>query len=224
MGVGARGGKTRWGNGPHGLGIHQGAAQIELAGHGDGAQNRLPGAVARLFAIDRDPLVGRRLAADLRLNVQQDLIEPVGVELGQQPGEGGLAGGRKTALGRGANAQGPALVLGQAPGQLGQIFLPPRGIAEQRQQHQCGQRPDRIGFDPVAIFGERFEVFGQGAEVLALVIAAGPGFLLHRGQRRFELLGLETAPGVGEQFAPRTLATRTEGHFEVRFCLFTYHL
>lgn len=37
-----------------GLGVHQGAAQIKLTGHGDGAEHRLPGAVVGLLAIDHD--------------------------------------------------------------------------------------------------------------------------------------------------------------------------
>ena len=37
-----------------GLGVHQGAAQIELAGHGDGAQDRDARAVAGFFAINGD--------------------------------------------------------------------------------------------------------------------------------------------------------------------------
>ena len=32
-------------------------------------------------------------------------------------------------------------------------------IAQHRQEHQRHQRPDRIGFDPAAIFGQRIEVF-----------------------------------------------------------------
>jgi hypothetical protein len=50
----------------------------------------------------------------LGLNLQEHRVEPAGVELGQQAREGGLAGGGKTALGVGANAQGAALDLDEA--------------------------------------------------------------------------------------------------------------
>jgi hypothetical protein len=53
-----------------GLGIDQRAAQVKLAGHGDGTEDGLAGAVAGLLAVDGDQLIGRRLTAHLSLNLQ----------------------------------------------------------------------------------------------------------------------------------------------------------
>ena len=91
-------------------------------------------------------------------------------------------------------------MLGQTPGQLGQVFLPPRGIAKDGQAHQRRQRPAGRGFDPVAILGPPFEMGGARADLPALGIAAGPRLFLHRGPGRFAVLGLPGAPGVGDQF------------------------
>jgi hypothetical protein len=51
--------------------------------------------------------------------------------------------------------------------------------------------------------GQHLERCGEGSDIAALVIAAGPGLFLHRGQRRFEMLGLERAASLGDQFADK---------------------
>ena len=122
-----------------------------------------------------------------------ELLEPAGTE--------GLTGDGKAAVRVGTNPQGAALGLGEAAGELGQVFLAPRGIAEQGQEHQRHQRADRIGFDSAPIVGQRLELFGEGLEILALGIAAGAGLFFHGGQRGLEVFGLETAAGLGNQFA-----------------------
>ena len=63
-----------------GLGIHQRAAQVELAGHGDGREDGIAGAVAGFLAVDRDQFIGRGVPAHLSLDLQQDLVEPPGVQ------------------------------------------------------------------------------------------------------------------------------------------------
>jgi hypothetical protein len=124
-----------------GFGIDQRAAQIELAGHRDGGQHRVAGAMGGFLAFHHDQLTGRRLAAHLGLKVQQDLIEFCGFQAGPQAGERGRAGGREPALGIGADAQGAALVLRQVLGQLGQVFLPARRITQPGQEPQRYQTP-----------------------------------------------------------------------------------
>ena len=63
-----------------GLGVDQRATQIKLAGHGNGTEDGVPGAVAGLFAIDRDQFIGRGLATHLDLDIQQDLVKPLGIQ------------------------------------------------------------------------------------------------------------------------------------------------
>src|ERR1039457_5161488 len=48
-----------------GLGVHQGAAQIKLAGHGDGTEHRIPGAVVGLLAIHHDQILAGWTTAHL---------------------------------------------------------------------------------------------------------------------------------------------------------------
>jgi hypothetical protein len=63
-----------------GLGVDQRAAQVKLAGHGDGGEEGVTGAMARLLAVDRDQFLGRGVSAHLGLDLQQDLVEPPGIQ------------------------------------------------------------------------------------------------------------------------------------------------
>ena len=58
-----------------GLGVDHGAAQVILAGHADGGEDARTAAVVGLFAIQGDQLLLGCWAAQLLLNLQQDLLE-----------------------------------------------------------------------------------------------------------------------------------------------------
>jgi len=93
-----------------GLGVHDGAAQVILAGHAVGGEHALAAAMFGLLAIQGDQFVfGGRTAQPL-LNGQQSLLEFSALNLLDQPPEGGLAGSRVAPVAF-ANTQGAPLSL-----------------------------------------------------------------------------------------------------------------
>jgi hypothetical protein len=58
-----------------GLRIDHGAAEIMLAGDGDGAEHVVAAGVARLLAIEHDEFFGRRRAAHLGLELEHDAFD-----------------------------------------------------------------------------------------------------------------------------------------------------
>ena len=75
-----------------GLGIHDRAGQVILAGHANSAQDGLAAPVFGFFAIQGDQLVFGRWAAQPLLHLQHDRFEPNAVNLLEQAAPGGLAG------------------------------------------------------------------------------------------------------------------------------------
>jgi hypothetical protein len=86
-----------------GLGVDHGAAQVILAGYADGGEDTVTAAMVGLFAIQGDQFLLGRWAAQLRLNLPQDLLEVGPVDFLQQAPKGRLAGSRVTPLAQ-ANA------------------------------------------------------------------------------------------------------------------------
>jgi hypothetical protein len=66
-----------------GFGVDQGAAQVKLAGHAYGGEDGVTRAVAGFLAIHGNQFIGGRFSTHLRLDSQQHLIEPAGVQSGQ---------------------------------------------------------------------------------------------------------------------------------------------
>src|SRR5271165_2517359 len=52
-----------------GLGVHDGAAQVVLAGHGDSGEHGMAAALARLFAVQNDQILNRSRPANLFLGL-----------------------------------------------------------------------------------------------------------------------------------------------------------
>jgi hypothetical protein len=74
--------------------------------------------VVGLFAIEADQLVLGRWAAQLLLNRQEALLQLLPADLLEQTPKSGRTGGRVATVAQ-ANAQGSALGLAQAAGELG---------------------------------------------------------------------------------------------------------
>lgn len=144
-----------------GLGVDPCTAHEELAWHGDRTQDGLAGSVAGLLAIHHDQLVDRDGAAHLGLDLQQSILEGLGIDLVQKAGEGRLAGGREGSVRTGADSHRTTLSLGEATRQLGQILLSAWGITEHGQQHEGRQCFWRIRLRPCPIVGQVLEVLGQ---------------------------------------------------------------
>ena len=95
-----------------GLLIHQGAAQIILAGHRHGREDAMAAAIMlELFAIYRYQLLFGGWATHLGLESQPRPIRRRGVHCLQGSGKSGLAGRGIPAVGPGTNAQRPTLRL-----------------------------------------------------------------------------------------------------------------
>lgn len=66
-----------------GLLVHDGAAQIVLAGRGHRREHGMATAVPRRFAVQHDEFFGRSGAADLGLHLQENLFQGRGVKVRQ---------------------------------------------------------------------------------------------------------------------------------------------
>ena len=88
-----------------GLGLHDRAAQVILAGHADGREDSLAATMLGFFAIQGDQFVLGGRPTELRLNVQDDLFQLGAIDLLLEAAEGRLAGGGVTALLVAANAK-----------------------------------------------------------------------------------------------------------------------
>src|SRR5271157_4157569 len=77
-----------------GLGVHQGAAQVMLAGNGDGGEHGMAAALARLFAVQDDEILNWSRPANLFLGLEKKLFQFVGVEVLHHAAKGRLAGSR----------------------------------------------------------------------------------------------------------------------------------
>ena len=129
----------------------------------------------------------------------EELLESACVHPCQEAGEGRLTGGREGNVRAGADSNGPALILGQAPHQLGQILLPAGSVAQHRQQNEGCQSLGRVGLRTRAVVGQVVEVLGQGSGFGLLVAGAGTGFLFHGGQSRFQVLGLKASSRIPDK-------------------------
>ena len=116
-----------------GLGVDHRAGQVILAGHTDGSEHALTAAVFGLFAVQGDQLVLGRWPAQLRLNLQQHLLQVRPIDLLQQTPKGWLAWGRVAALAL-ANAQSAALGLAEFAREFGQILRAAGRPAKHRQE------------------------------------------------------------------------------------------
>jgi hypothetical protein len=154
-------------------------------------------------------------AAHLGLNVQKYLVEPLRVQAAQAAGEGGLRGRGEIAVGVGANAQRAALVLGEAAGQFDEVFLAAGRVAQQGQEQERDQRPERIGFHAGAVFGQGLEVLGEGADFGDLEITAGAGLTLDVSEGRLEVFGLQRAASVLDQRAHEEALGLIMGHIVI---------
>jgi hypothetical protein len=118
-----------------GLGVHQGTAQIELAGDANRAQDRVARAGVGFLAVHDDQLLLGRAAPHFWLYLPEHRVDLAPSGLFKEAREGGLAGGGKAALRIAPEAHRAALGLGQAAGELGPIFWSARSLAQQGQQH-----------------------------------------------------------------------------------------
>jgi hypothetical protein len=81
------------------------------------------------------------------LDTQQQGFEGVGIDALEEAAEGGLAGGWVGAVALTAHAEGAALALAHALGELGEIFLAAGRVAQMGQDHDGRQRPERVNAD-----------------------------------------------------------------------------
>lgn len=179
-----------------GLGVHQGAAQVVLAGHGEGRQHGMTAALAGLLAIQDDQFILGGRAADLVLQREEDFFQRVIVDMLHHPAKGRLAGRWESALGLPANAQRAALRLAEAFGEEGQVFLTARRAAPMGQHANGNQTPQRINADARTVIGQGLEVLDERADLRGGLGAARARFGLDPGQRGFEFVGGQTASGV----------------------------
>lgn len=198
-----------------GLGIDPCTAHEELAGHADRPQDRLTRFVAGLLAIHRDRLVGWNRAAHLGLDQEQAFLKVLGIDLGQEAGEGRLAWGRERFAGAGADSNSTMLGLIETTGKLGQVFLTARGITQHPQQHEGRRGFWGVGLGAGAIIGQVLEVIGQRPEFGFHVIASCTGLLLHGGEEGLDVLGLKASPCVAGQFPNKELLGFVVGHVVV---------
>jgi len=129
-----------------------------LAGHGDGGQHRDAAAMVGFFAIQDDEFVFGGGTPHARLNLQQLLVEFVPVQAPEEATESRLRGCRIASRRVAPNAQGPALALVEPAGEFFQVGLAAGRFTQHRQENQCGQTEQGIGFHPLTIFGQRFEI------------------------------------------------------------------
>ena len=176
-----------------GLFIHQSAAQVVLAGHGDRGENGGAAAMVGLFAIHDDEVLAGCGSSQQALDAQQLLVELGRVDALQEAAEGGLGRRRVSALGITSDAQGTSLALVEAAGEFLQVGLAARGFTQQGQEDERRQAEQGIGFHPLAIFGQAFEVIDYGPNFLHPFGAAGRDLGFDDRQVRLEMLGLETA-------------------------------
>src|SRR5436190_10309688 len=101
-----------------GFGVHHGAAQIILAGHTHRSQHALTAAMLGLFSVQHNKFVSRGGPSDLFLDLENDFLQSLVINVFHHATEGRLAGSR-IALRLLAHAQGAALGLAHAFGELG---------------------------------------------------------------------------------------------------------
>jgi hypothetical protein len=183
---------------------HPPLSQIMLAGHTHGREDRRAAALPRLFAVEHDQFIGGSGPAHLPLYWQENVCQGLGVEACHQAAKGRLAGGRIAVRLR-ANAPGAPLGQAQALGELGQLFLSLGRAAQVGQQRDGDQTPQGIKSNALAVIGQGFDLLDQRANLGRALRAARPCFQFDGGQRGFELVGRQTAPGAAAKL-PREQA------------------
>ena len=181
---------------------HHHAAEVVLAGDGDGGEDLLAAGVVGFLAVEDHEFFGRGRAAHLGLEGAAGAFDGEGVHLGVEAAEGGLAGGG-VAAGEavGADAQGAALALGEALGEGGEVFLPARGAGQMGAGDDGQERPEGIGAEAGAVVGHGAEVGAEGLEFGRGLGGVRRGFGGDGGEGGAEVFGLETAAGVFAKFA-----------------------
>lgn len=173
------------------------AAEVMLAGHGDGGEHALAPGVVGFFAVEHDEFGGRRRTARLALKGQGGRFDGPRIDPGVEAAEGGLAGcGVFACGGVGTDAQAAALALAQATGEGGEVLLPARGVGQVRGGDDGQQRPQRISPNPGAIVRHGLEVLAEGLQLGGGLGGPGWGLGGHGRQRGPQLFGLQTAARV----------------------------